>query len=146
MWSPSVVAGSIVAQCPRQLPMAKDENVIQTFRPYRSHPSLRNGIRLRSLYRRSELLNAKSVDSPIKDSAVATVPVMNEMARQLRIDTTGFNHLLCQPLRRGMRSHTHEHNLPYLMLDDKVDIQRSKQNRAHSEEIACPDILGVLLK
>ena len=124
MWSPSVVAGNIVAQCPRQLPMAKDEYVIQKYRPYRSHPSLRTGIRLRSLYRRSALLNAKSVDSPIKDNAVATVPVMNEIARQLRIDSTSFNPLLCQPLRRGMRSHTHVHNLPCPMLDDKVDIQR----------------------
>ena len=126
--------------------MAKDENVIQTFRPYRSHPSLCNGIRLRRLYRRSDLLNAKSADLPIKDSAVATVPVMNEIARQLRIDTTRFNPLLCQPLRRGMRSHTHVHNLPRPMLDDKADIRRSKPNRAHSEEIACPDIPGVLFK
>ena len=86
------------------------------------------------------------MDSPIKDNAVATVPVMNEIARQLRIDTTRFNHLLCQPLRRGMRRHTHVHNLPRPMLNDKVDMQRSKPNRAHSEEIACPDILGVLLK
>ena len=91
-------------------------------------------------------MNAKRVDSPIKDSTVATVPVMNEIARQLGIDTTSFSHLLCQPLRRGMRSHTHVHYLPRPMLDDKVDIQRSKPNRAHSGEIACPDILGVLLK
>ncbi len=61
-----------------------------------------------------------------------------------RRNSTGFNYLLHEPLRLGMRSYLRMYELTSAVVDDKEYIQCSKPDSLNREQITRPDLVGVL--
>lgn len=68
---------------------------------------------------------------------------MNQVARWFPRNPTGFNQLLRQPLRIGMRSDSRMHRLTSAVVDDEEYIHCSKPDGLNCEEITGPDIVAV---
>ena len=146
MRPPVIEIVHILGQNLRQMTLIEDEDVVQTFRPDRSHPALGDRVGPRRSERRASLGNTETTHPPIEAGAVAVVAVMNEKTWRLVIPTAAFDNLLCRPLGGRMRRHMHVENLSAGVMDDEEDVECPKEDRLDAEEIARPDGRCVLLQ
>ncbi len=123
--------------------VAQNEPMIQTLVMDGAYPTFCDRVSLRSFHRSTDLTDIQRSDSSIKRSAKAPVTVVNQVAGRLSQKPTGFNHLLCQPLRCGMCSDPCMHQFTSTVVDDEENIHRSKPYSLNREEITRPDLVGV---
>lgn len=124
--------------------VAQHQTVVQALRSDGPDPSFSNGICLGRPDGRPNLRDSECSHSSIEGSAIATIPVTNQIVRGVPIRIASVCHLLCEPFSRGIRSHTGVDDLPRTVVDYKEDVERTKPDRMDGEEIAGPDLLGVL--
>jgi len=126
--------------------VAQYEPMIQTLVADGAYPTFCDRVSLGSFYRSTDLTDMQRSDSSIKRSAKATVTIVNQVAGWLSRNPTGFNHLLCQPLRCGMCSDPRMHQFTSTVVDEEEYIHRSKPNSLNREEITRPDLVSVRLR
>jgi len=124
--------------------MAENQHVIQTLGSNRPHPALCNGIRLWRFNRCSDLRDPKGSDPAIELSLMAPVTVMDETSWWIPVEITGLRHLLCQPPGRRVSGRSSMNDFPRAVIDHEEHIERPKPDRLNREEVAGPDLFGVL--
>ena len=100
------------------MPLPKNEDMIEAFRPHRSNPPLGNGIGFRRLDRCSALSNAQAADTLIEKRPVASIPVLNEVTSRFMF-VTGFYDLQRSPLDHGVCRYSHMSEFTTPMLYNK---------------------------
>jgi hypothetical protein len=139
VWAPVVEIADILGQDFLQMALIEDEHVVEALGPDRSHPALGNGVGPRRSERRARLGNTKITHPPIEAGGITAVTVVNEKAWRLALPAAAFDDLLCRPFGGRMRRHMQVENLPAGVMDHEENIQCSKGDRLHAEEIARPD-------
>ena len=144
MGTPRIEVGDVLVQHPLEMTLVDDQHLIQTLVPHRSDPPLRERVRPRRLYRCPELSHPQSSHAPIKRFAIPAVPVTEEIPRRIPIPGTGVHDLLGSPVGGGMSGHPNLQDLPSLVVHHEEDVQRPEEHRPHPEEVARPDVLGMV--
>ena len=120
------------------------ESMIQTLIADGAYPTFCDRISPGTFHRSADWTDMQRSDSSIKRSAKATVTVVNQVAGRRSRNPTGFNHLLCQPLRCGMCSDPRMHPFTSAVVDDEEYIYCSKSDSLNREQITRPDLVAVL--
>ena len=102
------------------------------------HPLLRNRVRSGRPERRSHLLNAEAPQAAIEGRAKATVAIVNQKPRWQSIPRAALHYLLGYPLCRRKWGYRNVQDFPVNVSDYKKDVERLKQDRLDTEEIARP--------
>src|SRR5215471_12374427 len=144
MRAPVVEIADIFGQDLLQMALIEDEHVVQALGSDGSHPALGYGIGSRRSEWRANLGNTNIAHPTMECGAVTAVAVMNEKSWRLAIPSAAFDHLLSRPRGGGIRRHVHVQNLPAGVIDHEEHVQRSERDRSDAEEVARPDLRGVL--
>src|SRR5712692_5336640 len=119
------------------------EHMIQALPSQGSHKPFGNRIGLRRPHRGTDLLYPETMHPPAEFSSVDAIPVTNQIAGRLSLEA-GVHDLLPGPSCGMMLRHPYMHNLPCCMMNQKEHIRYLKRQRPHREEIARPEVLGML--
>jgi hypothetical protein len=80
------------------------------------------------------IANTKRLNSADENAAVTSIPIMDQIARDL-LPATGYRQLAGNPFRGGVSCDAEPQNLPPAAAYDQQPIQQSKGQRRHHEQI-----------
>jgi hypothetical protein len=116
--SPAIVIGDVRRQNSTQIGFAEDNEIVQTLRSRRPHPSLSDGIGSMQPERRANLPYPEAPQATIEACSIAAVAIMNQKSRRRSIQGAAFHDLLCDPASCRMPRHFNVEDLSVCESDD----------------------------
>ena len=125
--------------------LMQDEQVIQALSTHTAKKPFTDGIRSRSVIRCSENLDVTCFRNPREAHPKLAIIITDEVLRSCSIGG-GFPQPLCGPSVGRASGDAHMDHLPRLQLDDKEGEERTEEYVGDLQEIAGPDIPGMIVK
>jgi len=147
MWARLVVMPDELGHHVSEVATTKDQEVIERFSTYGSHPSFGEGVRPRSAERSLDNLDALSPQDLVEARRELGVAVTEqEPGSEFAIlDVPGqMPRLLHHPVAGGMCRAAGEMHTATANLDEEQDVQRLEPNGLDGEEVGSQDLLSVL--
>ncbi len=145
MNSPAMVKFDVGTKNAAQMPLVKDNDVVQALSTERSDNPFAVGILARTPWCGNHLLDIETAHTPTEPRAVNAVAVTNEIPR-CSIKRKGLDHLLRGPLGRRMRSDVEVDDAPAFMGEHDQDKQNLKLHGRHHEEIDRNEFLYMIVE
>src|SRR5712691_160384 len=145
MWAVAVIIGRELEHDLLQVPFVEDQYMIQTFPAQRAGEPLGDGVGLRGAHGCADLPNAQAAGSTAEFGSIDAVAIADEITARVAV-ITGVDELLAGPHCRRAPRYAEVCDLSVAMANDEEHIQRLEAERAHTQEIARPEVLGVFLQ
>ena len=145
MWPGTIKILHIFFNHPIQLLLSLDQDVIETFSPYASQKPFADRVGFRSAVGRFQDFNSASLRYSRESFPIFAIPIANPKARRLA-EWCSLAELLRDPDISRMSRHAKVNDTPRSPFDDEEEIPLSKEEVDNRQEIAGPNILGVILQ
>jgi hypothetical protein len=123
----------------------KDKQMVQTFLPHTPQEAFTDGIGAWSVIRGFEKLDVTGRRHPVEIGSKLAVVIMNQILGCLPI-RSGYSQLLGQPGIGRRSCHADMDHLARLQFDEEEGKERSKEQISNLQEVACPDLRGVVAR
>jgi len=145
MRSPPVIIAKICVENTPQMPLVQNDHVIKDLSVVAVSEELNEGVLPGNLRSGDHMLEANVLDSPVKEGAVNTVAITEEIPWWL-ITGKRVDHLLCCPFRRGMRCDVDVHHPSPLVGEDHEHEEHLIGDRWHHKEVKGDQVFDVVLE
>jgi len=144
-----VSSGAVIIRevaCPdaAQVPLAQNEDLVETTAPDRADEPFHDGMLPRALWGRGHFTDAHALDSVPERVAVDLVAIAVEIQRG-SVVREGVHDLLRRPVGGGMLGHVEVEDAPALVGEDDQDEEHAQVGGGHGEEVdgdQVPDVVG----
>jgi hypothetical protein len=143
MRSPRIEVGDVLVQHLLKVALVDDDHMVQTRTPRRSDPPLSQRVRPRRPHGRPDPRDAEPLHAAVELDPEPAVPVTDQIPRRVPFPATRVHDLLGRPGGGGMLAHPNLEDPSALVMHHEEDIQRLEEDRAHTEEVARPDVLSM---
>jgi hypothetical protein len=145
MDSPPMVKIDVRTDNAAQVPLVKDNDVVQALSTERPDNPFGVGILPRTPRCGDDLFNIEAAHTPTELLAVDAIAIANQVFGR-GIEGKGLDHLLRGPLRRRMCSDVEVDNAPTFMGEDDQDKQDLKLHGRHDEEVDRDEFLYMIVE
>src|SRR6059036_111293 len=129
-----VIVGEVAGQNAAQMPLAKDDDMLQALASHRANESLREGILPRAVRGREDFLDPHALHSVPKLFAVDLVAVAQEIGGR-GVVRKGIHDLLGGPVGGGMLGHVEVDDAPAVVSEHDKNKEDAQARGGHREEI-----------
>lgn len=139
-----VIVREVTGQDAAEVPVAKDEDMIQTLAPDGADEPLREGVLPRAVRRRQHFTDPHALHSLPERVTVYSVAIAEEIGRR-GVVREGIDELLGGPGGGGMLGHVEVEDAPALVGEHDEDEEDAQVRGGHREEIdrdEVPDMVG----
>ena len=126
------------------MPLAQDEDMVQTLAPDRADEPFRERILPRTVGRGEDFIDAHALHSVPERRAVDAVAIAEEVGRR-GVVREGLHDLLGRPVRGGVLGHVEVDDAPAMVGEHDEDEEHPQARGGHREEIdgdQVPDVVG----
>jgi hypothetical protein len=141
---PPIVEIDVASHEPAQVPLVKDNDVVQAFSTERPDNPFGVGILPRTPRCGGHFLDVKAAHPPAEDVTVDAIAIANQVLGR-GVKGKGLDHLLCGPLHRRMRSDVKMDDASAFMGEHDQGKQNLQFHGRHHEEVdrdEFPDRVG----
>ncbi len=143
VWPGAVAVPAIRAEDAPQVGLAADEEVVQALPPHAAEEALAGGVRPRGADGRAQHADPARGGEMVEARSVLGVIIADEQARPL-VERRGLAPLLGDPGVGGVARHAHLDHPARPECDDEEGVERAEEQVGDREEVAGPDLRGVV--